>query len=66
MTLESVYYFRVSVDFFLCLCVCVCVCVYVYVCVCVCVCVHEFVGRSAYVTCTVCGVLCGSIVWEGN
>ena len=44
------------------MCVCVCVCMYV----CVCVCVHEFVGRSVYVTCTVCGVLCGSIVWEGN
>ena len=36
-----------------------CVCV----CVCVCVCalsVHECVGRSVYVICTVCGVLCGS------
>ena len=56
---ESVYYFRASVD--LCVCVCMCVCVCVCVCVHVLSSVHECVGRSVYVTCTVCGVLCGSM-----
>ena len=52
---KSVYYFRASVD------LCVCVCMYVCVCVHVLSSVHECVGRSVYVTCTVCGVLCGSM-----